>query len=470
MSQQIFDLIKSCSGNLSVPVEKLGMDENFMDASVLVDERLVNEDSSDEMKGHVFGNSGRNCTSSSFSDPCPCHRRLLKGSLIAQEIRDRLFHDLGITSSCGIAHNKLLAKLGGSKNKPNAQTTVFHETRLELMQSLKNLRQIPGLGSATYESLAKKGLTSIQDLQSASLRSLGDIPDAQRLVNLAFGIDHQAVKSSGKPLSIGLEDRFKCISTKAECLKKVKWLLGRLSKLVLEDGRKPQTLKVFIRDYEKDKNDPTRKFCKYSRQGKVNQSQFKNESTILDIAPTCLNLMSKMVDFERHFHLTLIGISVTDFNSEEVKKGGSIERFLGNIASCSKRSLPLTTDDQSTPKRVKSETDLVENNKVESKIPIGWDPDVFNELPKDIQQELMSQKNFKTKEEKVEDAKSISKQSDDKNGLTIPKGWDQDVFNDLPEDLKQELLEQQKSKATNITKRVNSSSKPNSILKYFGKK
>ena len=468
MSQQIFDLIKSCSGNFTVPVEKLGMDENFMDASVLVDDRLVNEDSSDQMKGHVFGNSSRNCTSST-SDLCPCHRRLLIGSVIAQEIRDKLFKDLGITSSCGIAHNKLLAKLGGSKNKPNAQTIVFHEKRLELMQSLKNLRQIPGLGSATYESLAKKGLTSIQDLQSASLSSLGDIPDAQRLVNLAFGIDDQAVKLSGKPLSIGLEDRFKCISTKAECLEKVKWLLGRLSKLVLEDGRKPQTLKVFIRDYEKDKNDPTRKFCKYSRQGKVNQSQFKNESTILDIAPTCLNLMSKMVDFEKHFHLTLIGISVTDFNSEEVKKGG-IERFLGNIASCSKRSLPLSTDDQSTSKRVKSEIDIEKNIKVDSEIPTGWDPDVFNELPKDIQQELVSQKNLKTKEESVENAKSISKQSDKNNDLTIPKGWDQDVFNDLPEDLKKELLEQQNSKAKIVTKPVNSNSKPNTILKYFGKK
>ena len=107
------------------------------------------------------------------------------------------------------------------------------------------------------------------------------------------------------------------------------------------------------------------------------------------------------------------------------------------------------------------------NNKVESEIPTGWDPDVFNELPKDIQQELMSQKNLKTKES-VESAKSTSKESDKNNDLTIPKGWDQDVFNDLPEDLKKELLEQQNSKAKIVTKAVNS--KPNTILKYFGKK
>ena len=78
-----------------------------------------------------------------------------------------------------------------------------------------------------------------------------------------------AVKLSGKPLSIGLEDRFKCISSREDCKKKATWLLGRLAKLLLEDGRKPQTLKVFIRDFEKDKNDPKRKFAKHSRQCKV---------------------------------------------------------------------------------------------------------------------------------------------------------------------------------------------------------
>ena len=82
---------------------------------------------------------------------------------------------------------------------------------------------------------------------------------------LANGIDKSVVKASGKPLSIGLEDRFKCISTQSECREKAKWLLSRLAKLVLEDGRKPSTLKVFIRDYEKDKHDPKRKFAKYSR-------------------------------------------------------------------------------------------------------------------------------------------------------------------------------------------------------------
>ena len=60
---------------------------------------------------------------------------------------------------------------------------------------------------------------------------IDNITDAKRLIDLAFGIDETPVKMSGKPLSIGLEDRFKCISTKSECFEKVDILVQRLAKL-----------------------------------------------------------------------------------------------------------------------------------------------------------------------------------------------------------------------------------------------
>ena len=96
------------------------------------------------LQGFQYGSTtgSKNCSSQS-SDICLCHKRLIFGSQIAQRIRQKLFDELGITSSCGIAHNKLLAKIGGSTHKPNKQTVVFHEVRQELMLSLNSLRQIP---------------------------------------------------------------------------------------------------------------------------------------------------------------------------------------------------------------------------------------------------------------------------------------------------------------------------------------
>ena len=40
------------------------------------------------------------------------------------ELRAAILSELGFTSSAGIAHNKLLAKLGSSMHKPNKQTIL----------------------------------------------------------------------------------------------------------------------------------------------------------------------------------------------------------------------------------------------------------------------------------------------------------------------------------------------------------
>ncbi len=43
------------------------------------------------------------------------------GSDLAAEIRNRIFEKLGLTTSGGISHNKLLSKLAGAIHKPNQQ-------------------------------------------------------------------------------------------------------------------------------------------------------------------------------------------------------------------------------------------------------------------------------------------------------------------------------------------------------------
>ena len=468
-SQQIFDVVYG-AGDQKCSVEKLGMDENFMDVTDMVNERIESS-TYDEPIGYIFGQQAKKSCLQTQDNICECHHRLNVGSQIAQEIRDKLFNELGITSSCGIAHNKLLAKIGGGKNKPKKQTIIYHETAIELILTLEKLRAIPGLGSATSELLAKKGIQTISDLQSTKVSQINDIPDAQKLIDFSFGIDPSAVKLSGKPLSIGLEDRFKCLSTRDECLEKAKWLLGRLAKLVLDDGRKPQTLKVFIRDYEKDKNDPKRKFAKYSRQCKVSPSSFKDDESIVGHAPQLVQLISKMVDFQKYFHLTLMGVAVTDFVSTEKKTGG-IQAFLRPSSSTStfikdpKKTPVRVIENEETPamKRPLEEAFDKEKKKLKlnEEISDEWDPDVFECLPDEVKEELLSQKpnsSFK---------KISPEKSDNTLSIDIPKGWDREVFLNLPKDMQKELLDSHK-KPSPIKKEVKKSSN-NGIMKYFSKK
>jgi len=489
------------------------MDENFVDITGLVDDKMKEDIKNQSIIGYTFGHQAKaSCATSntkSITGTCQCHQRLIIGSQIAQEIRQKLFDELQITSSCGIAHNKLLAKLGGGKNKPNKQTVIFHETSKELMLTLKCLKEIPSLGSSTNDLLSQKGIKSILDLQATTVSQIKDVlspENAQKLIDFSHGKDDSSVKLSGKPLSIGLEDRFKCINNKFECREKANWLLGRLAKLVLEDGRKPQTLKVFIRDFEKDKNDSKRKFAKYSRQCKVNPNSFKDEQSIVaSHTGTLVDLVGKMVNFDQKFHLTLMGVAVTDFVSTDGKNRG-IQAFLArnNTPEC----LPGSSDSQNLresflPTKISHDIDeqyrdkiFIKESQAESSniskilqtkrekeseseeeeksapkkqkiVPEHWDLDVFDNLPDDIKEDVLSSHQNKSVEIlRNNDTKLWPKKAHTSLNDDIPKDWDAQVFADLPQDLQNELLQNSKK---NVTKKPQSASN-STILKYFHRK
>ena len=60
----------------------------------------------------------------------------------------------------------------------------------------------------------------------------------------------------------------------------------------------------------------------------MSPSSFKDEESIMiNHSDTLVDLIAKMVDFDQHFHLTLMGVAVTDFVSVAEKKTG-IQAFL----------------------------------------------------------------------------------------------------------------------------------------------
>lgn len=61
------------------------------------------------------------------------------GALIAERLRATVAQQLSFTCSAGIGPNKLLAKIGSAKNKPNKQTVV-------LPRAIESLMQVGGPG------------------------------------------------------------------------------------------------------------------------------------------------------------------------------------------------------------------------------------------------------------------------------------------------------------------------------------
>lgn len=140
MSSKVFEHITRQYPQLSV--ERLGMDENFVDVTKLVEQRLRLEAGERQVIGCIYpatesGAFNTNCL-------CGCQRRLTIGTHLAAELRASLHKALGITTCAGVAHNKMLAKLAGALNKPNNQTVVVPTRCRDLMVQLKELRSVPG--------------------------------------------------------------------------------------------------------------------------------------------------------------------------------------------------------------------------------------------------------------------------------------------------------------------------------------
>jgi len=395
------------------PVERLGMDENWLDVTQMVNMRLKEASQKQDFRGNVYGE----LVCDDYG--CDCVARLTVGTIVADELRNVLKTKFNLTTSAGIAHNKLLAKLVGSKNKPNDQTVIASSAVPELIKPDHLVTSIPGIGKRTGEVLMAAGIKTVQHLRDCTFDTIPTTglqrSQMDNMKQLAWGTDTSEVKMSGRPASVGLEDRFVGIYNKEECREKLTWLLGRLTALLVEDGRKPTNIKVTVRDYFKDK--AAKKFTKESRQTRISPRLFQpeegrlNESNQKEIIDVCLGLLGKMIDYTDAFHITLMGLSVTDFQ-DQVEKKSSIKKF---FISPQKSDVP-----QSIP------TDEIKRKNLFS--------DKIVASP-----EAMTFKKFKA------DTYDLSTCSSEKSfvisdNIACPKGYDREVWASLPHKMKNELI------------------------------
>ena len=136
---------------------------------------------------------------------------LPKGSatLLAQEIRQKIFEETGLTASAGIAENKLLAKLASEVKKPNGQYTIAPTMVESFMQNLP-LSKIHGVGKVTSDYLMKLGYKKCSDLFSLTRfemnSKLGKL--GEHLFFSIRGISFSPVVTDWERKSIGSERTF----------------------------------------------------------------------------------------------------------------------------------------------------------------------------------------------------------------------------------------------------------------------
>lgn len=312
-----------------------------------------------------------------------CFRIL--GTHLAKEIRNRLFQELGITSCAGIAHNKLMAKIIGGKNKPNKQTVLAPKYSQHTMSEMTSIRGITGIGEKTEKILSEIDVNSVRDLQNIELDNLKRVlgyDQATKLKDLSFGIDNTLVKTSGLlPKTISLEDACKSISLRAEVEEKFRVLVTRLVLLIADDGRIPVSIKIILRKYDGIKRVSHRE----TKQANIHPSIFKQvdgkielvddgQKTILDIV---MKLFEKTIDMKKSFNITLLGLAFTKFQQQN--KGASIANYFIKKSDIEVQSITSFSSDGYSPN-----SSLVDNHKRQEKSrlsssPMGMDLDAASD-------------------------------------------------------------------------------------------
>jgi DNA polymerase-4 len=127
---------------------------------------------------------------------------------VAQELKQNIFVERGLTASIGIAANKLLAKLASDFDKPDGLTMITERDKAAFLRPMA-VRVIPGVGKVTAEALNQAGINTVGDLQDSpsDLRALvGSV--GPKLKRFAFGEDDRPLEIGDVVKSISSENTF----------------------------------------------------------------------------------------------------------------------------------------------------------------------------------------------------------------------------------------------------------------------
>ncbi|OQB20376.1 MAG: DNA polymerase IV [Firmicutes bacterium ADurb.Bin182] len=182
-------------------------------------------------------------------------RNMAEGEAIAQEIRERVRDELGITVSVGVSFNKVFAKLGSDLKKPDAVTVITGSDYKDKIWPLP-AGELLYVGRSTNVKLRRYGMQTIGDIANARPELLKCILGKWGLVlhDFANGLDDSpvAVMDCDPPVkSIGNS----CTTPRDMCSDEdVKLMFYVLSESVAarlrEGGFLCKTVQIGLRDSE----------------------------------------------------------------------------------------------------------------------------------------------------------------------------------------------------------------------------
>jgi len=170
-------------------------------------------------------------------------------SLIAKEIRDRIWNELELRASAGISINKFLAKVASDINKPNGQKTINPEEVIPFLEEL-SVNKFYGVGKVTAAKMHNLGIFTGMDLKQKTLPELVKLfgKSGSYYYNIVRGIHNSEVKPNRIRKSIAAERTFSDnISSEVFMLEKLNKIAEELERRMLRSNTKGKTVTLKIK-------------------------------------------------------------------------------------------------------------------------------------------------------------------------------------------------------------------------------
>ena len=170
-------------------------------------------------------------------------------SLIAKEIRDRIWEGLELRASAGISVNKFLAKVASDINKPNGQKTIPPEEVIPFLETLP-VNKFYGVGKVTAAKMHNLGIFTGNDLKQKSLEEITKLfgKSGGSYYNIVRGIHNSPVKPNRTRKSIAAERTFSDnISSEVFMLERLNKIGEELERRMIRSNTKGKTVTLKIK-------------------------------------------------------------------------------------------------------------------------------------------------------------------------------------------------------------------------------
>lgn len=226
-------------------------------------------------------------------------------SLLAKEIRERIFNEVGLTASAGVSVNKFIAKVASDVNKPNGQKTVNPEDVLSFLEDLP-VGKFYGVGKVTTDKMYQLGIFTGLDLKNKPEKFLEKHfgKSGRFYYNVVRGIHNSEVKPNRITKSVAAEHTFdENLTSEIFMEQRLQSIAGQLESRLKKYNLagKTITLKIKYSDFSQQTRSKTLPY-------------FISDKSLLFETAKELLYQDRMKDSVR-----LLGISLNNLNTEQKK-------------------------------------------------------------------------------------------------------------------------------------------------------